>query len=218
MRCGPPRERVFCRQRLSVPETPGTTFASGHFFLGRFGNLSYLYPEVTEKRTHIVNTIDLIVCVVTVLAVWNGWRRGFIVQVCSLAGIVAGIWLASRWGAEVGAWLRLDDGIAAVGGFVVVLLGVVLAVAVAARLVRRLCRFAGFGLPDILLGVAVAMVKYFLVLSVLFSAFDTLNEDYGLAGPRTIEGSKSYEPVMHLADAVFPFLEWVGERVPQKEE
>ena len=41
-----------------------------------------------------------------VLAVWNGWRQGFVMQVCSLAGIIAGIWVASRYGAEVGAWLK----------------------------------------------------------------------------------------------------------------
>ena len=66
-------------------------------------------------------------------------------QVCSLAGIIAGIWVASRYGAEVGAWLKLDETISAAGGFVVVLLAVVLLVAIAGRLVRKLCHFAGFG-------------------------------------------------------------------------
>ena len=73
-----------------------------------------------------MNTIDLIVCLMLVLAVWNGWRQGFVMQVCSLAGIIAGIWVASRYGAEVGAWLKLDETISAAGGFVVVLLAVVL--------------------------------------------------------------------------------------------
>lgn len=71
-----------------------------------------------------MNTIDLIVCLMLVLAVWNGWRQGFVMQVCSLAGIIAGIWVASRYGAEVGAWLKLDETISAAGGFVVVLLAV----------------------------------------------------------------------------------------------
>ena len=114
-----------------------------------------------------MNTLDLIVCLVLALAVWNGWRQGFVVQICSLAGIVAGIWIAARFGAQVGGWLRL---------------------------------------------------KYLLVLSVLFSAFDALNEDYCLVGPRTIEQSKSYKPVRWLSESIFPFLEWVGERVPRQEE
>lgn len=165
-----------------------------------------------------MNTIDLIVCIVLVLAVWNGWRQGFVVQICSLAGIVAGIWIASRYGAEVGAWLKLDQTVSSAGGFVVVLLLVVLLVAIAARLVRKLFHFAGFGIPDIVLGIAVSVLKYLLVLSVLFSAFDALNEDYTLVGPRTIEKSRCYKPVMRLSEAVFPFLEWVGDQVPRQEE
>ena len=39
-------------------------------------------------------------------------------QICSLAGIVAGIWLASRYGVYVGAWLKLDATVSAAGGFV----------------------------------------------------------------------------------------------------
>mgnify|MGYP001514390090 FL=1 len=101
-----------------------------------------------------MNTIDLIVCLMLVLAVWNGWRQGFVMQVCSLAGIIAGIWVASRYGAEVGAWLKLDETISAAGGFVVVLLAVVLLVAIAGRLVRKLCHFAGFGIADIVLGLS----------------------------------------------------------------
>lgn len=187
-------------------------------FLGCFGNLSYIYDQNEIRYKLFVNTIDLIVCLILVLAVWNGWRQGFVMQVCSLAGIVAGIWVASRYGAAVGGWLKLDETISAAGGFVVVLLAVILLVAIAGRLVRKLCHFAGFGIADIVLGIAVSVLKYLLILSVLFSAFDTLNEDYTLVGARTIEQSRSYKPVMRLSEAVFPFLEWVGEQVPQQEE
>ena len=165
-----------------------------------------------------MNAIDLIVCLVLALAVWNGWRQGFVVQVCSLAGVVAGIWLAAQYGGRVGAWLELDGEFAAAKPPAAVLVAVVLAVAVAARLVRRLCRFAGLGIADILLGVAVSVLKYLLILSALFSAFDKLNADYTLVGPRTVGQSKCYEPVLRLSEAVFPFLEWVGDRVPQRDE
>ena len=118
------------------------------------------------------------------LAVWNGWRQGFVVQICSLAGIVAGIWIAARFGAQVGGWLRLDDEVAAAGGFVTALVVVILVVAIAGRVVRKVFHFAGLGVADTLLGIAVSVLKYLLVLSVLFSAFDALNEEIGRASCR----------------------------------
>ena len=156
----------------------------------------------------LLNTLDLIVCLVLVLAVWNGWRQGFVVQICSLAGIVAGIWLAARFGAQVGGWLRLDAEVAAAGGFVTVLVAVILVVAIAGRLVRKVFHFAGLGIADTLLGIAVSVLKYLLVLS----------EDYCLVGPQTIEQSKSYKPVRRLSESIFPFLEWVGGQVPRQTE
>lgn len=164
-----------------------------------------------------MNAIDLIVYLVALFAVWNGWRQGFIVQLFSLAGIVAAIYLASRYGTAAAELLRLDPDIAAPVGFVVVLLVVVLLVAVFARLVRRLFHFAGFGVADIVLGVVVSLLKYALVLSVLFSAFDKLNADYTLVKPETVEKSRLYKPVMRFSGVLFPFLEWVEQRIPQEE-
>ena len=68
-----------------------------------------------------MNTIDLIVCLVLALAVWNGWRKGFIVQVCSLVAIAAGLWCAAHYGPGVGDALHLDPSVRTAGGFAVVL-------------------------------------------------------------------------------------------------
>lgn len=165
-----------------------------------------------------MNVIDLIVVLVLIVAVWNGWRQGFVVQVCSLAGLVAGIWLAAQYGAKVGGWLGLDAQIASAGGFVAVLVIVVIAVAIGARLLRKGFHAVGFGIPDIVLGVAVSLLKYLLLLSVLFSALSKLNADYSLVKAPMLDKSITYKPVMHISEALFPFLEWVGDQVPQRDE
>lgn len=153
-----------------------------------------------------MNVFDLIVALVFVWALFDGWRRGFVLQLCSLAGLVAGIWLAVRYGALAGWWLRLDPSIASAGGFAAVLVAAMIAVGLCGMAVRTLFRLVGFGLPDRLLGVAVAVVKYGLLLSLLFSAFDRIDEERVLVGRETIDGSKYYRPVAGLADRVFPLV------------
>ncbi|MCM1151139.1 MAG: CvpA family protein [Alistipes sp.] len=164
-----------------------------------------------------MNIIDLIVCLVLFVAVWNGWRKGFVVQMGALAALIAGLWLAWRYGPAAGEWLRLDASVRAPGGFVVVLLVVVVAVAVAGRMLRKLFRFAGFGWLDTMLGIAVAAFKYLLLLSALFVAFDRLNADYSLVGRRTIDSSACYRPVMRLSEWVFPFVEQVSDRLQHEQ-
>lgn len=164
-----------------------------------------------------MNGIDLVVYLVLALAVWDGWRRGVVMQLCSLAGIVIGIWLAARYGAMVGTWLRLDSSIAAAGGFVVVLLATLIAVALLARALRRLFRFAGLGLPDILLGIVVSVVKYLLILSVLFSALSRLNENDALVSRQTLDASRWFRPVAGLSGRLLPFLDRIGDYLPAEE-
>ena len=48
-----------------------------------------------------MNIIDLVLCLVLLLAVWNGWRRGLILQICSVVALVAAIYLAARYGSMV---------------------------------------------------------------------------------------------------------------------
>lgn len=164
-----------------------------------------------------MNTIDLIVLLVSAVAVWNGWRKGFIVQTGSLIAIAGGLWLAVTYGGAVGEILNFDPLVRAAGGFIVVLLSCLLVVAIAGRLLRRLCRFTGFGWLDIALGIGVSAFKYLLVVSVLFFAIDTINIGHWLIGEQTIEKSKTYRPVLGISELIFPFVEWAGERMSQQE-
>ncbi len=146
---------------------------------------------------------------------YSGWRQGFVVQICTLAALVAGIWLAARFGLRVGEWLHLDEQSAAAGGFVVVLIAVIVAVAITARILRKVLHFAGFGIADRVLGVVTALFKYLLITSALFAAFDRLNTDYSLVGPQTIQRSKCYRPMIDFSQKVVPFIDRIGERLPE---
>ena len=113
-----------------------------------------------------MSVIDLIVGLLMLWAVFNGWRQGLILQLCSLAGIVLGAWLGIRFGTEAGALLHLDEEFATAGGFLAVFVVVLIAVAIVGRLLRKVFHFAGFGIPDHLLGVAVSAAKTLLILGV----------------------------------------------------
>lgn len=160
-----------------------------------------------------MNILDLIIVIVLALALWNGWRRGLVLQLFSLVSIVAAIWLAAHYGGEAGAFLKLDEAYREPAGFVVVLLGGLLLVALLARLVRKLFQFAGFGWLDRLGGVLVAAAKYLLLLSLAFAAFERINGEGTLLAKEKIEQSKGYAPVRDLSRRILPFVSWLGEEV-----
>ena len=95
----------------------------------------------------------------------------------------------------------------------IVLLVAVLLIGVAARLVRKIFHFAGFGFVDVLLGIVVAAAKYLLLLSLAFAAFEKININYSLLSKEKIEASKGYEPVRNLSRQILPFVDWLGDEV-----
>ena len=67
-----------------------------------------------------MNILDIIVWLALAVAVFNGWRKGFIGKLFSLAGLVGGIWLALGYGARCGEALHMEGTTAAVAGPIVV--------------------------------------------------------------------------------------------------
>lgn len=160
-----------------------------------------------------MSIIDLVIGLILVWAVYNGWRQGLVLQLCSLAGIVAGAWLGIRFAEQVGELLHLDEQFATAGGFLVIFVVVIITVAILGRLLRKVFHFAGFGIPDRVLGLVVSVGKTLLVLCLLVSAFASVNKNEALIDEQTLAHSVCYRPMINLADSLFPFLEWAKEQI-----
>ena len=52
-----------------------------------------------------MNTLDIILLVLLLIAAVAGWRKGIIVQACGIAGLVLGILFAMRFSRTIGGWL-----------------------------------------------------------------------------------------------------------------
>ncbi len=160
-----------------------------------------------------MNIIDLIVFIALALAVIDGWRQGLIVQVCSLLGIICGIWVATRYGGAVGEFLKMGEDYASIGGFIAVFVVVIIAVSILSRIIKKLFSFVGLGIIDILLGIFLSVCKIALILSLLFSAFNGINKEMNIVSKSTIANSKLYKPIIGLSDQIFPALDWTQKQI-----
>ncbi len=160
-----------------------------------------------------MNYIDLIVCLTLAIAIFNGWRQGVIMQICSILSIFFGVWFGVRYGATVGEWLHIGDEYSSVGGFLVVVVLMVIIIGVISQLVRRIFKFAGLGPMDTIIGVGLSICKFALILSLLFGAFDSLNKEFDIVNKKTIAGSKLYKPVIKISDLIFPALDWTKKQI-----
>lgn len=145
-----------------------------------------------------MTVFDIVVGIIAVIAVINGWRRGFAVQAVGLAAIIIGIVVAVRTGAEAGARLGIDGRYAAVAGYLLVFLCVTVALMFIGRLVRKMFRFAGLGVVDVLLGILLSLLKVALVLGILCTIFDKINDGAQFVPRSSLDRSLTYRPLCRV--------------------
>ena len=154
-----------------------------------------------------MNLFDIIVYIALAWAVFNGWRRGFLLQFVSLVAVIAGLMLAAKYSVYVGSLMGLDSPTAAIVGFLVIFLAALVAITIVGHLLRAVLRFSGLGVADVLLGILFSVLKIGLVVGVLFSWFAAINRDYTWVEKQTIEQSRWFVPVVRVTDTLMPYFE-----------
>ena len=154
-----------------------------------------------------MNVFDIIVYVALAWAVFNGWRRGFLLQMMSLVAVVAALYLSVKYCSEVGAMLGLDGTTQPIVGFIVIFAVTLILLTIAGYLMRKVFRFAGLGMVDILLGILFSVLKIGAIVSALFAWFAAVNKDYDWASKQTVEESRWFTPISGVVDKLTPYFE-----------
>lgn len=167
----------------------------------------------TFNPTWQMNVFDLIVYLALAWAVFNGWRRGFLLQLLSLVAVVAGVYVAIKYGSQAGALLGLEGTTASIIGFLALFLAALIVVTIAGHLLRAVLRFSGLGMADVLLGILFSTLKVGVIVSVLFSWFSTVNCKYHWVDEQEIEQSRYFEHVVNVVDKLTPYFKDVANNV-----
>ncbi len=160
-----------------------------------------------------MNGLDVILGLPLLYALYTGFKEGVIVQLGGIAGLVLGVWFAFRYGTALGSWLGIDPEYATAAGFLLIVLGVLLVIALFSRLLRGMFHIAGLGTLDRIGGVVLSVAKTALILSILLSGFDALNRQAGWVKQESIDRSILYRPIDDVSDLVFPYLVDLKDRV-----
>lgn len=102
-----------------------------------------------------MDAVDWILLALLGVSILLGMWRGLVREVISLAGWIAGFWLAQEWAPQAGAWLPLQGAsemLRYLAGFISVFLAVLVLSVLLGWMVSKLVSAVGLGLLDRLLG------------------------------------------------------------------
>ncbi|MFI3270389.1 MAG: CvpA family protein [Rikenellaceae bacterium] len=164
-----------------------------------------------------MNIIDIIILAILAYALFSGAREGVIVQVCSLLGIVLGLYLGSTYSDSAADFFGVKGEYRLMIGYAIVVVATILVVVVTANLVRGVLKIAGLGIFDSILGVVLSLCKYLLIMSVLFRVFNGVNGVFNIFSDKELARSKFYYPIADITEWITPAWDWTKEQWEQLE-
>jgi membrane protein required for colicin V production len=163
-----------------------------------------------------VNWLDWLFLLMLALAAFQGFRRGFIIEVCSLLALLLGIWAAVQFSERVGVAVGLDPDRTAIA-FLLTFVAVLIGVHLLGRALTKLVDMAMLGIPNKLAGIAFGVLRSAFTLSIILNLLVGWS-DGRMPSPEVRNASALYGPVRAFAPFIIPPLgetKWVKEVVDQ---
>ncbi len=158
-----------------------------------------------------MNYIDITLGILLVLAAINGFRKGFVSELASLAALILGIWGAIKFSYITSDFLienlNFTSEYMGVISFVVTFIGIVILVHIVGNTVNNLLDAVMLGFVNKLAGLVFGILKSALILSIILVVFDKIDEDVHILNDKTKENSRMYEPIRSFAPSLFPFID-----------
>lgn len=167
-------------------------------------------PGVLKDNTMTINLLDIILLIPLLLFAWNGYRKGFIVEVASLAALILGLYVAfffSDFAAEMlNNLFDINQKYVAVFAFLITFIVVIFLVLTVGKIVQKFVDILLLGFLNKLAGAVFGFLKGALLLSILIFVINYF--DYGEYIIKKEEREKSifFEPIESIAPALYSWL------------
>ena len=158
-----------------------------------------------------MSTLDIIILVCLIPAVYQGITKGFVSQLVSLVSIFLGSWMAfhSSNAACVALAQYLPDAKPVVMHIVTFLAFFILYVLLfnlIGKLIEKVLKIVMLGWLNRLLGLVFGIFCGVLVVSLLLVLFTSLNNTFEFVSEEVLSGSELYQFMYNFGAALFPYL------------
>lgn len=162
--------------------------------------------------------LDIILIIPLAWSVYKGFRRGLIIEIASLVGLILGIYGALNFSDFTESYLRanyqLDFEHLHLLSFALTFVGIVVIVYILGKILEKVINIVALGLLNKIAGLAFGVIKMALILSVLILIFEGINANTNLVSEKEKSESVLYRPIAGLVPMIMPLIEdvdWVSD-------
>lgn len=152
--------------------------------------------------------IDVVIGLLLILDVLRGVKNGFVSEVGTIIGILAGFFVASALGNTMARFLYPICGHSlqwsGVLGFLVTFLVVLVLILILSKVFEGFLNALALGWMNKLAGGFFCFLRGVLVLSIVLNLYQAVDKDCSLIGKEKAKASVFYKPIRNFATSIFP--------------
>lgn len=159
----------------------------------------------------MVSYLDLILLIPIGLAIWRGWKNGFVMEIFSMlslfVGIYAGVHLSDAMASFLKNKIDVQSSNLPIISFVVVFLLVCIGLFFLGKLITKSVSAGGAERWNQVGGAFFSLTKTLLFLSISFVLFNAMDRQYSLLPKEQKTKSYFYEPIYNFSLFLMPAIE-----------
>ncbi|MBN2638661.1 MAG: CvpA family protein [Bacteroidales bacterium] len=171
-----------------------------------------------------INILDIILIIPLLWFGYNGYKKGLVIEVASLAAFILGLYFAfyfSNFTANIlREYFTIDEKYMAAISFIVTFIGVLFIVLAIGKLLEKVIDVLLLGFLNKFAGAVFGILKGALFLSIIIFVINYFDPNHSFIKKETKEKSVFYEPVESIAPALYSWLNLKNFKfdLPEKED
>lgn len=155
-----------------------------------------------------MNYLDIIILVFLAISVFQGFRRGFVMELASLLALILGIWAAfyfSSWTEDIlDSYFNIPEKYLSAVAFVTTFAVVAIVITLLGLLIDRFLEMIALGFINKLLGLFFGLLKGIVIASLILFVIGIFDTKEKLIKPEAKENSYLYHPISKLIRYFLP--------------
>ncbi len=163
-----------------------------------------------------MNYIDIIIGILLLLAAINGFRKGLMSELASLAALVLGIWGAIEFSYITSDFLvenfHLESKHLNLISFIITFIIIVILIQIIGNSLSTFMEVAMLGFINKMAGLLFGIIRSALIISILLMVIEHFESKITIITEEAQSKSQLYEPIRNFAPSLLPFVKkWESE-------
>ncbi len=159
-----------------------------------------------------MNFLDIIFILIIVLFAFQGFRKGLIYEIASLAGLILGIYAAFHFASYIEVYLieylNISEKYSTIAAFIIVFIGVVILLHLAGKIIEKIVDLVALGILNKLAGAVFGVLKAIVLLSLALLIINHFDGE--LISKEKKTESFLYKPIAAIAPILWEGFEKYG--------